>query len=352
MNISPTPKTLPAPYLASFCTELALITGAGISFSDGLLVMRDDETDAFSKEILSSVYSQLSDHIPLHTALQSTGYFPKYMTDMLHIAAETGRSEQVLHHLAEYYNNLHQLRLRIRNAVIYPTVLLFVMLTVIFVLIVKILPLFDSVFAQLGSDMTPVARALLAFGGGIEKYIFVIAIVVILLALGAYLLYRGVMHGNRRAVVLYQRLFASRKLNVSIATARFASVMSLCMHSGMDTDDALAMAQGINTHPILHEKIAQCREMIAQGVPTAEAMLKAQLFSPLYIRMLAVGYKTGNAEVVMKKIADNLHLQVDEDMDSLISRIEPTMVIILSLAVGAILLSVMLPLMGIMTVIG
>lgn len=352
MNISRKRKTLSAPYLAAFCMELALITGAGISFADGLLVMRDDETDSFSKKILTALYEQVTSHVPLHTALEDVGYFPKYMTDMLHIASETGRTEQVLRSLAEYYTNMHQLNLRIRNAVIYPAVLLFVMLSVVFVLIIKILPLFDNAFAQIGSEMTPLAKALLAFGSGVEKYILVIAFLLFLIALGAYLLYYGVKNDRPRAVSLYNRLFASKRLNISIATARFASVMSLCMFSGMDTDEALSMAQNVNTSPVLQKKISLCRQLISQGESTSDAMLHSRLFPPLYARMLAVGYKTGSADVVMKKISESLDTQAEEEIDTLISRIEPTMVIILSLAVGVVLLSVMLPLMGIMTVIG
>ena len=100
------------------------------------------------------------------------------------------------------------------------------------------------------------------------------------------------------------------------------------------------------------EKISRMKQQMAQGASFAEALLETQLFSSVYARMITVGFKTGSADAVMKKIADRYEEEIDETISKLLGVLEPTLVAVLSVIVGMILLSVMLPLMGIMSSIG
>lgn len=102
----------------------------------------------------------------------------------------------------------------------------------------------------------------------------------------------------------------------------------------------------------MQHKITVCKEAIRAGSNLAEALSQAGIFNHLYSQMVAVGFKSGNVDVVLSKIADSYEKNSDRKMQTIISIIEPTLVIILSIIVGLILLSVILPLMGIMSSIG
>ena len=345
-------KTLTFSYISSFCMELALILNAGISLNDGLSILYEDENDKHSKQLLEEISKKSNDGNPLHTALKQNGCFPIYMTDMIEIGAQTGKLEQVLRNLAAYYENQENIKNHIKNAVMYPLVLLLLMLVVIFLLIIKVLPLFEGVFRQLDSELSPIAKALLSIGNGIQNYIGVVVIIFLaLIAASIIILVNDKIRDvfNKKIIT---NVFSRRKISIALSSAKFADALSICMSCGLDIDKSLSMASKINTNQSLSKKINNCIHLLAQGVSSQEAFIKSQIFSSLYGRMLAVGYKTGSADEVMHEIAKKLQMQAWEEINSSINRIEPTLVIILSVIVGIVLLSVMIPLMNVMSVIG
>ena len=102
----------------------------------------------------------------------------------------------------------------------------------------------------------------------------------------------------------------------------------------------------------MQKKIEACKESLQQGSDFPEALASSAIFNNLHSQMVAVGFKSGNIDSVLRKIADSYEKETDRRIQSIISVLEPTLVIILSVIVGLILLSVILPLMGIMASIG
>jgi type IV pilus assembly protein PilC len=151
---------------------------------------------------------------------------------------------------------------------------------------------------------------------------------------------------------IINKLFSKKRVAVTLSSAKFSDALSICLSSGMDTDESLKASLKINSNPFLAEKITSCLSLLQQGVSSADAFVKSGLFSGLYTRMLAVGFITGSADEIMREIAKRLSSQASEEITAAVSRVEPAVVILLSVIVGAILLSVMIPLMSIMSVIG
>ena len=156
--------------VAGFCTQLAMVVGAGISLEEGLLILRDDAEDASTRELLSSLISHVEVGQPLHTALRESRRFPRYMVQMVEIGETSGRLEQVLYALSDYYDRNESITKSVKNAITYPAVMIVMMLLVILVLIVEVLPIFQDVFAQLGGEMGGFAQGIMAFGGTISRY--------------------------------------------------------------------------------------------------------------------------------------------------------------------------------------
>ena len=138
----------------------------------------------------------------------------------------------------------------------------------------------------------------------------------------------------------------------SVACERFASGMALTLGSGMDTYSSLDMVASLVSNEKMKQKILSCKESIHAGANFAEALTGAGIFNHLYSQMVSVGFRSGNVDVVLKKIADRYEENTNRKLQSIIVVLEPRLVIILSVIVGLILLSVILPLMGIMTSIG
>lgn len=341
-----------AGYLSVFCMELYLIIRAGIPFSEGVALLRDDEKDSNKYAVLEHLYQQLESGEPVADALRAAGGFPVYVIEMVEIGQRTGHLEDVFRALAGYYERVEQLQQSLRNVVLYPAVLLVMMLFVVLVLLVKVLPIFQDVFQQLGAELSPVATLLMQVGQVLGQYgLGVLAIVGVGILIAAAFL----RNEDRRSAALGWLANKSENWRISrlVASSRLADALVLTLSSGLNIDDALDMAIRLVGSSSMQEKIMNCkRVMLLDGKNFAEASQDCGLFAPLYCRMIAVGFRTGGIDAVMTEVARRSAEQVDDYLELLLNRVEPTLVIILSTLVGLILLSVMLPLMSIMTAIG
>ena len=337
--------------LSTFCAQVAMILRSGIPVAEGISVMYEDAEHAQGKEILKELLDHVEVGEPLFMALEACGRFPKYMRDMVEIGEQSGKLDEVLDSLVAYYEREENISSSIRSAVTYPLVMIVMMILVIGVLIVKVLPIFSQVFAQLGSEMTGFSRAVMDFGSALGSYSAVIVGVLAVLAV-AFLMVRGTKTG-RAALSRFQATFIlTRRLSAKIASGRFASAMAMMLSSGLDTDKALDMVERLVDNPVIHEKITACRKLVEEGGSFSEALAKTEIFTGVYARMVSIGFKTGAADTVMGKLANQYEREVDAQIGGMISVLEPTLVAVLSVIVGMILLSVMLPLMGIMSSIG
>ncbi len=128
--------------------------------------------------------------------------------------------------------------------------------------------------------------------------------------------------------------------------------MVLTLSSGMDTYEGLGLVKKLTGDDDMKNKIDQCKELLLDGDSFPEALEKTEIFTSFYAQMVSVGFKSGSMDQAMKQVSERIEKDTERRIYSLISVLEPTLVIILSLIVGMILLSVILPLMGIMTTIG
>lgn len=338
--------------LAAFCTQSALLLHSGISAAEGLSMMMQDSEDADGRAILSEALAHCELGEPLSAGLAATGAFPQYLLDMAAIGEESGRLDEVMEALAAYYDREEALHGAIRSAVRYPLVMIAMMVVVLGVLLARVLPVFNEVFLQLGAQPGGISLSILQIGQAFSRYSAVLLAIVVVAALfGLWCAYTK----KGRAVwgkLSAGRVLGSRKLAATIASARFASGMSLMLASGLDTDKSLAMVRRLVQDATAQKKIDHCRKLMEEGQNFGDALVAAGLFRGVYARMLTIGFRTGNADAVMGQLAEHYQQEADAAVSRTVSMIEPTLVAIFSILIGFILLSVMLPLMGIMSSIG
>ena len=344
-------KPLTNPELASFCGQLAMILRSGISALEGLAIMREDVPEGDGKKLLDGMVSCMETGGSFHEAVQDAGCFPAYMCNMVQLGDQSGRLDDVMGSLAAYYRREDALAHSIKSAVTYPLVMLGMMVAVMLVLIIKVLPVFNQVFRQLGAGLTGVSGAVLRMGEAMSRYSVVfIAVAAAVAALCAYFLLAP--KGRAQIKRFSTRFFGTRKLAEKIACARFASGMHLALSSGLNIDESLDTVSRLVEHPVVGEKVQTIRRMVAEGGSLDHAITETKMFTGVYARMVSIGVKTGAIDDVMRQIAEQYDDEVEQRMQSAIAKLEPSLVAILSVAVGMILLSVMLPLMGIMSNIG
>ncbi len=342
-------KMLSDSEISAFCEQLAFMIKAGISLQEGLMLLSADNKSARGTEISERLLESVERGASLADALRETGEFPHYMTSMIEIGETSGRLEAVLESLRIYYERNEAVTKSIRSAVTYPLVMIVMMLVVVLIIIVEVLPVFQGVFEQLGSELSPFVQGIMGFGQAVSQYSVLIVIVVAVIIAG-FIVLRNTQKGNRLLRSISERLF--RKVNMSLASGRFASAMALMMGSGMDVDQSLDMTVQLIDNKKTQAKIEQIKADMLAGKGFSEAIVDSGLFSGLYGKMITVGFKTGTLDEVMERIARHYEEETNRRIGATVAAIEPTLVAVLSLVVGLILLAVMLPLMGVMTAIG
>ncbi len=343
---------LESSYLSEFCMELYLIVRAGIPFQEGIALLSAEESDKEKKYILQQLQQALEQGETLAEAFRRTGRFPHYAVEMIAIGQSTGYLEKVFFALANYYDRMAQVKQSVRNIIWYPMILLTMMIFVIFVLLVKVMPIFADVFIRLGVELSPMARFMLQIGQGLRQYGIVVLLTLFFLIIVLFV----VSKTGQFSKLLRQRLYAMTadwRVRRMLVSSNLADALVLTLSSGMTVDDALDMSSRLIQDTKLQEQIVACRNsMLLEDKSFADVCMEYHLFAPVYCRMIAVGFRTGNMDDVMTEVAKRIANDADNALDALLNRIEPALVIVLSLMVGIILLSVMLPLLSIMTAIG
>lgn len=334
--------------LAAFAGQMALVIQSGLPVLDGLEIMRDDAANDGERAILDAMRDVFRETDSLSEAMTAAGVFPAYMTGMVNTGEVTGNLDRVMNRLEHHYRRESSLRASLYQAVVYPVILAIMVTAVILILIVQVMPVFDRVFQELGTRMTGLPLVLSRLGSALSGVGF--AVIVAVLAVAVLVLIAGrTDRGAARMQAWACRLPGLRRLWQDEAAARFAAHMSLVLVSGLTVDEGLDMAADLIPDPGFAHRLADCRRQMDGGASFASALRESGIFSGMYAQLIEMGSRTGNVDEAMEKVADLYQEALDTQIDTRIARLEPALVIIMSVIVGGILLSVMVPLMSIMS---
>ncbi len=334
---------------AYICQGLALLLHAGISLADGVYLLAEEGTH---QGLLTQLGKQLDQGLPLSQAMAETAAFPRHVIAMTAIGEKAGRTEETLSSLADFYARREKTARLIRSALAYPAMLLLLMLTVITILLTKVLPVFDRVYASLGMGLTGMAGGLLRLGQGLQQLLPFLPGFLGLAAVLALVLARRPALREKTKEWLFSR-FGDRGLFRKFNNAHFVQAMALALGSGLGVEDALAMSASLLSHiPQAARRCALCAEALGAGDTLAQALEKGALLSPSHSRMLALALRGGSGDQCLRDLAQSLSEDAEASLESTLSAVEPVLVLICSGLVGLIILSVMLPLSSLLSALG
>ena len=346
-------KKKPLSYLeiVSLCRGAALLFRAGVGIGDGLFLLAEEETGPL-REMLRRMGTTVDGGAPLSQAMSEEGCFPAYVTGLVRLGEEAGRLEECLQALAGYYETRERTDRQVRSALLYPSVLMLMMLAVIGVLLVQVLPVFDRVYASLGSRLTGLADGLLRLGQALSAAMPLLC-VLLAAAVTVLLLFAGSDRFRQWIVAIWKKRWGDRGVSRKLLEARFAHALSVGLRSGLADEDAVELAAGLMEDvPAAAERCRSCGARVAKGESLSAVLQDTGMLPFAACRMLELGLRSGSGDRVMEEISGRLELEAADALENRVAQVEPAMVLSASLLVGVILLSVMLPLMNIMSAIG
>ena len=340
-------NALSAAELSSFCGQVALILEAGLPLYDGMETLAGAENNSGSAELYQAASKGVTETGSLYDALKEDGRWPAYLVEMVGIGERSGHLEKVMRGLESYYAREDRIRSAVVSAVTYPMVLGVMMILIVLVLLWKVLPVFRRVLSSMGVGMTETGTALMSAGTAVG-WIVLVLVAAVLLAAAVLAALSRTKH-REEVLSLLRKIPAVSSLNRKLSASRVSGVLSMMLSSGFPTEEALEMTEAVLSDRSAAEKVQAVRTGLDAGKTFADAISDAEIFEELHGRMVRMGCATGREDQVLGKLSELYEEQAEADISRLISIIEPTLVALLTIVIGAVLLSVMLPMAGILS---
>lgn len=334
--------------LFQFCEQFSIILRSGMSAIEGLAILNDDSQTERGKEILTFLYKDMEESGSLAHAMEQSGAFPASAAAYVRTGEETGCLDEVMKGLSAFYANEIQITDQIQSAVAYPLVMLGMMTAVIVILLVKVLPVFRQVFRQLGLEMSGISGALLGIGETLSHYST--AFLILLAAMIGFILFL-VLHPKGQELIrkIVCRFPGMKEIPVNLDYSRLCQCISLGIRSGLSPELCVELAGAVVSQTETREKLASIQKQLAEGYGFTEAITESGLFKAMELRLISLGFQAGASDEVMEKLAEQYEEKSTDSVSHIVSILEPTIVIVLSILVGLVLLSVMMPLLGLLS---
>lgn len=337
--------------LSAFCLQIGLLLEAAVPLDEGLAIMAEDAGSEEEKALLLYMAEGAELGDPFFKVLEDAGTFPSYVVRMAKLGQQSGTLDQMMKSLSDYYEKEHRLLINVKNALTYPVMMVLMLLVVLFVLFSRVMPVFDQVYEQLGAKMSPVAQSAIRLGGmfsGAALILFAVIFAVV------FCVWAAARLGHKLSLTDKMVNYVKNHSNIAMAIAnrRFTSVLALTLRSGMELEKGLELAGELVDNQKVAKQIKKCSAALETGAGYYQAMKDTGLFNGFYVQMIKVGSRSGRLDAVMEEISRDFEEAADQSMDNMLARFEPTIVAVLSVSVGLVLLSVMLPLVGVLAAIG
>ena len=281
-------KAFSNPELAAFCGQLSLILHSGISSLEGISILLEDSKDPEEQAVLQRLLERLQETGSLATAFADAGLFPAYLLSMTELGEQTGTLDEVMKALSLHYEREEAISRNVKNALTYPLIMSAMMAAVIVILLVKVMPIFQQVFRQLGTEMTGFSRALMGLGTALNRY-SILFIVLLLLVIAAAFAGTHTAGGRRFFRKIGLHFSRIRSMQEQLSVCRFASGMAISLKSGLTQEQSLELTERLIEDTDFCKKLEACRNGLSEGQDLAALLHQEQILTGVYARMASIG---------------------------------------------------------------
>ncbi len=340
-------KVLSDDAVSTFCLEAAEALKSGFTVSESFLLLSEQGEGALQTACMD-VYKRIYSRERLADAVSRQGIFPEHMVRVLEVSEGTIDMERVFRELSVHFGRQAELKKSVGWALVYPLVLFAIVLAAYSVFIVEVLPVYNSVMVQAGAEMTPAAGLFIKAGMWISGVWLPVLIAALALA-AALLVCFAVPALRLRSGAFASRLFAMSGTGKKVLLSQVASVLSLGVAGTGNMREALEMSLKFARGTAYEKTLDNCAEAVRSGKSFSEYAERTGLFKPVYCRMIGIGERTRSVNIMMSEVARRVRDDMESSLQRAVGRVEPAAVIILSAGAGWLLLSIMLPLMELLS---
>ena len=329
--------------ITMFCKQLSTMLAAGVPVNRALDIQTSQTVNKKLKETLQKVSSYIKQGVPLSKAMrQFPDVFPVLLLNMIEAGELTGKLDEVLARMHVHYAKENKINSKVKSSMMYPMVLGILTISVIILMLTIVMPMFSDMFSAGGGKLPLPTRIMLAISNSLRHfwYVYILAAV-------------GTVYGLKRFVKTKdgRLLFDSAQLKLpvvkglmaQIITARFTRTLSTLLASGISIIKAMESATEVTNNVIVMQAMTGVINDVKKGISISALLKRVPIFPAMMVSMISVGEETGAMDDMLAKTADYYDEELESAIAKLVSLLEPAMIVIMGIGIGAILLAMYLP---------
>jgi type IV pilus assembly protein PilC len=326
-----------------FTRQLATMLDAGLAMVQSLQALSEQTDDKVMRDVIKDITTRVEGGDSFSEALQKhPKAFNRLYYSMVSAGEKGGLLAEILARLATYLENTSRLRKKVKSAMMYPTVVTVVAIGITIFLLVKVVPVFSSIFTSFGGELPAPTRFLIAISDTLRHY-FVVFILLAGALVGGWLYYIKTPVGLRFWDARRIKLPIFGPIAHKICLARFTRTMASLIRSGVPILEVLSIVQNTVGNVIMEAAVKAAAVDIERGDGISAALSKHPIFPTMIIRMMTAGEQTGKIDSMLERVSDFLDEEIENTLSGLTALIEPLLIVFLGVVVGGIVICMFLP---------
>ena len=323
--------------------ELSVLLEAGVDIRSSLQLIKDNQAKVRDKKIIDVLLKMLVSGSSFSDSLEHTKSFTAYESLSIKIGEETGKLIYVLKELAYYFKKKIKQRRQIVGALTYPGIVLSVAFSAIIFMVSYVVPMFSDVFKRFGGDLPYPTKLVLSISKFLREYIIICLLIFTTIVFILFKFRKSIKYRSVSSFILL-KIPVLKSLICKIYLARFSNTMSLLISSRISILKSLEMCREIIGFYPIEVSLVQIKVHVTEGMPLHDALSKHSIFPAKMISMIKVGEDVNQLELFFSKLADQYNEDIEYQTGLLSKAMEPIIIILLGLIIGAVLIAMYLPL--------
>ncbi len=335
-----------------FTRQFATMISAGLPLLQCLKILKDQTENKSFKKVLDQMISDVEGGSTLADSMaKHKGVFTTLYVNMVKAGEEGGALDTILNRLAGYLEKTEALVRKIKGALVYPIVIVVVSVIAMAVLLIFVIPVFAQMFQSFGGDLPLPTKVVMGLSDFLRANIFIILIVVTALIV-AFNFYKKTPQGKVVVDRISLKIPVFGDLIQKQTIARFTRTLATLLSSGVNIISALETTAKTSGNAVVEMAIMKARSAIQEGEQISVPLSKEKVFPPMVVQMIRIGEETGGLESMLIKVADFYDEEVDAAVETLMSALEPIVIVFLGVGIGGIVMAMYLPMFKIISLIG
>jgi type IV pilus assembly protein PilC len=335
-----------------FARQFSTMIDAGLPIIQCLDILQSQQENATFKKMIKEIKDSVEGGNTLADSLKRyPKHFDNLFVNMISAGEAGGILDVILKRLAGYLEKAARLKRKVKGAMVYPAITIFVAVVVVAVILVFVIPVFQKMFNDAGTSLPGPTLVVIAISDFVKSKIHWILIALVLFAI-AFVKYYKTEKGRLTVDALALKTPVFGILIRKVSVAKFTRTMGTMLASGVAILEALDIVARTAGNKVVENAIYNVRSGIAEGRTMADPLQASGVFPAMVCQMIAVGESTGALDAMLEKIADFYDEEVDQAVENLTAMIEPMMIVFLGVVVGGLIVSMYLPIFNLAGAIG